>query len=86
MSSVTTVSESIVGSNLLIALLMDAGMQFLWQAINTAQFVEFLPLVCGPMPTNTRVVFKAMSFANGDFEIINQVSEDFSKKTLKIDD
>ena len=86
MGTVTNVSESIVGSNLLIALLMDAGMQFLWQAINTAQLVEFLPLVCGPMPTNTRIVFKAMSFANGDFEILNQVSEDFSKNILTIDD
>ena len=42
-------------------------MQFLWQAINTAQLVEFLPLVCGPMPVNTRIIFKTMSFANGDF-------------------
>ena len=75
-----------VGGNLVVAVVMDIGLIYLWQAINTAQLIEFLPLICGPMPKITLIIFKAMSFANGDFEFVNKLSQEFSENIMQIDD
>ena len=82
----TDFSKSLIGGNLIVALVMDISLTYLWQAINTAQLIEFLKLICGPMPENTKVIFRAMSFANGDFEFVNILSKNFSEDYLKIED
>ena len=38
------------------------------------------------MPENTQIVFKAMSFANGDIEFVNVLSKDFSENVMGIKD
>lgn len=58
-----------MGVNLVLPILLDISLKFLWSLINTAQLLQYLLMVCIPKPYNLVILLQNLSFANGDFMI-----------------
>ena len=53
-------------------------LKYLWGIINQVQLIEFLLLICVNKPYPLKLVFKALSFVNGDFILIRMISSAYS--------
>lgn len=61
--------------NWLFAVLFDISIRFLWGVINSAQLMEFLSLICVPLPTAVHLFLRSLAYANGDIAVLEQLSE-----------
>ena len=41
-----------MGVNLLLPILLDISLKFMWSLINTAQLLQYLLMICIPKPYN----------------------------------
>ena len=63
-----------------LAIFCDMPLKYLWGIINQVQLIEFLLLICVNKPYPLKLVFRALSFVNGDFMLIRLISSLYSSR------
>ena len=77
----TTAIQPVIGvgvvGSFVASSVVDFSLKNVWNMINTAQMLDYLPLINVYLPSNAEIVFGMLSFANADLFFIEAIPNPF---------